>query len=272
MRQTRILTLGAVLIAAVALVSPTARPEQTVTISNVEVKQLPEIKENQVGTFSYYEPLVTLFQPQVQVQVQQEADTEPAPARPVAPAPTQMTLRYRILLLDRNNNVLEVTDKHRFHTGDRIRLLFESNVDGYLYIFQKGASGRSARLFPDARINSGENHILRYRRISVPPPVGEDRGWWRFDAASGDEEIYLFLSPQPITALSDIATSENGFVDEAGWQVVTQQTRSADDKGTNVYYEDAGMDGWDYGKEADQAFVVTSMPLLMHHFTLRHAK
>ena len=253
-----------------------------------EAVPVPDAKETHYGTFSYYAPLISLFEPQVGIEVQEGTGTveittstvtaddatqqEQQQEQQAAAAP-QMTLRYKVLLLDRENNVQEVTDKHRFHSGDRIRLVFESNIDGYLYIYQQGASGRGACLFPDPRINNGANSVRQYRRISVPPPAGASRGWWRFDKAAGDEELYLFLSPEPIAELASLVPAEGGFLDESGWQVVTQYTGKASAGGAaKVYYEEAGMDGWDYGDEPPQAYVVTQTPVLVHHLTLRHEK
>ena len=271
-------------VAAMFILTAGAANAQTVTVSPgaSQPVPLPDARETNYGTFSYYAPLVSLFAPQVEVEAQPAAGAAPVntvtaePAQPqaqAAAAPPQMVLRYKILLLDRENNVQEVTDKHRFHSGDRIRMVFESNINGYLYIYQQGASGRGTCLFPDSRINAGDNSIRQYRRVSVPPPTGASRGWWRFDKATGDEQIFLFLSPQPIVELASLVSGEGGSLDESGWQVVTEYDRKASGgAAAKVYYDAAGMDGWDYGDEPPQAYVMTETPVLAHHLTLRHQR
>jgi len=46
-----------------------------------------------------------------------------------------------------------------FHSGDRIRLQLKSNVAGRLVIAQRNPDGSSGVLFPDSRVNGGDNRI-----------------------------------------------------------------------------------------------------------------
>jgi hypothetical protein len=83
-----------------------------------------------------------------------------------------------------------------FHSGDRVRFAFESNIDGYLYVVQAGSSGRWTVLFPNPDANGGRNAIVRSEAYLVP-----DNGWFAFDDTPGTEEVFVVVSKQPLDTL-----------------------------------------------------------------------
>jgi hypothetical protein len=74
-----------------------------------------------------------------------------APRKPVAASVSsperRVGLKYRILLRTPDCDIKEVDSSHTFHSGDKVRLQIEANVDGYLYVLQKGSTGRDRMLF-----------------------------------------------------------------------------------------------------------------------------
>ena len=60
-------------------------------------------------------------------------------------------LRFRMIQAGANDAPIDVDPSKEFHTGDRVRFAFESNIDGYLYVAQQGASGNWTVLFPNRR-------------------------------------------------------------------------------------------------------------------------
>jgi hypothetical protein len=132
-------------------------------------------------------------------------------AKPQNPKPKpkvterRMGVKYGILLRTPDCDVEEVDASHTFVSGDKIRLQFEANVDGYLYVVQKGSSGSGTVLFPDSRINSGDNHVTRGIRYSVPP-----RPWSiSFDQNPGEELLTVILSKSPLKSIPQQAQSSN---------------------------------------------------------------
>src|SRR5262245_50634277 len=59
-----------------------------------------------------------------------------------SPAAPKLGLRYSLLKEESANRFREVDPDTVFRTGDHIRLSLEANDSGYLYIVQRGASGR----------------------------------------------------------------------------------------------------------------------------------
>jgi len=136
---------------------------------------------------------------------------EPKP-KPQSPKPKpkvaterRMGVKYGILLRTPDCDVEEVDSSHTFVSGDKIRLQFEANVDGYLYVVQKGSSGGGTVLFPDSRINGGDNHVTRGIRYSVPP-----RPWSiSFDQNPGEELLTVILSKSPLKSIPQQAQGAN---------------------------------------------------------------
>jgi eukaryotic-like serine/threonine-protein kinase len=121
------------------------------------------------------------------------------PAKAAYRAAPQMSgsagLRYRIQRLD-GERPADVDAGVTFHSGDRVRFAFESNLDGYLYVVQEGSSGRWTVLFPSPQINSGRNVVRAFEPHFVPTG-----NWFTFDDNPGVERIFVFLSKVPMPDL-----------------------------------------------------------------------
>jgi serine/threonine-protein kinase len=83
-----------------------------------------------------------------------------------------------------------------FKTGDDVRFVFESNIDGYLYVLQKGTSGNWTVLYPDPNITGGRNTVKKNRELLIP-----DDDWFALKGDPGVEEIFVLLSKDPLTSL-----------------------------------------------------------------------
>ena len=91
---------------------------------------------------------------------------------------------------------MEVDPESVFRSGDRVRFAVEPNVDGFLYVVQRGSTGRWSVLLPHPEINDGRNGVRSGREITIPPA-----GWFRFDDNAGTEHLFVYLSRTPIEAL-----------------------------------------------------------------------
>jgi len=86
-----------------------------------------------------------------------------------------------------------------FTTGDRVWLRFESNVDGYAYVANRGTSGNVSLLFPGV---SGSDNRLKAHETMTIPTVNQP---FELSPPAGIEELVVVLSPTPITELELIA-------------------------------------------------------------------
>ena len=82
-----------------------------------------------------------------------------------------MGLRSTLFL---KNNVTQtffrVSPGRIFNTGDSVRLLVESNTDGYLYLFHQEDGGPVKLLYPSSEIRDGDNRIWAHYPQFVPDP------------------------------------------------------------------------------------------------------
>jgi hypothetical protein len=85
---------------------------------------------------------------------------------------------------------VQVTDRRIFRSGERIRLHFRSNTDGYLTLIQLGSSGTSNVLFPDPAQGLLDNRVTAGRGAVVP---GEGH-WLRFDDTAGEERLLVIFA------------------------------------------------------------------------------
>ncbi len=110
-------------------------------------------------------------------------------------------LRYRLIQQRPDGTEVDVDTATTFHSGDKLKLSFESNIAGYLYVALQGSSGNWTVLFPSAQINGGRNLITPLEQYDVP----SDGGWFRFDENVGTETLFVFLSREPLDQLPGFA-------------------------------------------------------------------
>jgi len=199
-------------------------------------------------------------------------DSGPSEGPQAGSLPPRIGLRYKIILKDLDGDIRHVTEKYNFSTGESIRFAFESNINGYLYIYHKGASSKGVQLFPDPRINKGKNQIARFTEVTIPPRMGKDQGWFKFDAKTGKEELIILLSPKPIGDLNNLnVDDETHEVNDDGWQTVTSVTRSSQKPGArDMYFESENFEGEEDYEEPSVGYIVSQTPILIHSFTLKH--
>jgi len=125
-------------------------------------------------------------------------------------------VKYQIIQRMANGSEVAVDPGAVFHSGDRIRLSVESNIDGYLYIVHQGSTGSWIVLFPSPKVNQGRNLIQKGTQYAVPSPR-----WFLFDSNPGSERLMVFLSKTVMKNLPGFdapvtrdSTVEQGVVDE----------------------------------------------------------
>jgi len=111
--------------------------------------------------------------------------------------PVAAGLRYRLIQQMPDGTEVDVDTAKTFHSGDRLKLSFESNIAGYLYVAMQGSSGNWTVLFPSVEINGGRNAVAPLEPYDVPS--GND--WFEFDHNVGTEHLFVFLSREPLSQL-----------------------------------------------------------------------
>lgn len=108
-----------------------------------------------------------------------------------------LTLEYRILKEAENGAAVETSPNAVFYTGDRLQLRIKTNQDGYLHIIQGNDGKDGEMIFPDSRINNGENSVMKNKELIVPfkcASTRKDDCWYQFGPTAGREIFTVIFS------------------------------------------------------------------------------
>ena len=115
-----------------------------------------------------------------------------------------------LTLFSRDSNGLAVrVDPDRvFQKGDRVRILLETNTDGYLYIFNRTNDGPPVMIYPNAEIDEGGNYLQAHVPFEIPASdAAEERlRWFAFDENTGTEKVIFVFTREP---LKDVPTEDD---------------------------------------------------------------
>jgi hypothetical protein len=107
---------------------------------------------------------------------------------------------YTLYMRDTNGEAVRVDPSRSFRTGERVRILLETNTDGYLYIFNTTDNGDPVMIYPDTRLDDGGNYIEAHVPIEIPSREEADENfrWFTFDNKPGTERLYVVFSREPL--------------------------------------------------------------------------
>jgi hypothetical protein len=110
-------------------------------------------------------------------------------------------LGYTLYLRDVNGRAVRVEPTREFHNGDRIRISLEPNTDGYLYVFHTEGDGAPEMIFPDSRLEGGDNWIAAHVPIDVPSTVETDERlrWFQFYGNQATEHLFVVVTREPLS-------------------------------------------------------------------------
>ena len=109
-------------------------------------------------------------------------------------------LGYSFFIRDQGGQPVRVDPAREFHAGDRIRLSFETNVDGYLYVFHTENGGTPEMIYPDAQLDDGHNEVDAHVPYEIPwsPEEDERFHWFVFDNRPATERLYIVVTRDPL--------------------------------------------------------------------------
>lgn len=134
----------------------------------------------------------------------------PKPKKPV-PAPTpgptireqKLGMGLTLFMRDSNGLSVRVDPSREFHQNERVRLLLETNVDGYLYVFNTTDGGAPMMIYPDPDLDEGGNYIQAHVPAEVPSSLASEERlrWFRFDSTPGVERLYFVFTREPLSGV-----------------------------------------------------------------------
>ena len=120
---------------------------------------------------------------------------------PVASGPANaIGLGYTLFMRDPSGRSVRVEPDREFHNGDRVRISLEPNVDGYVYVFHTEGNGPAEMIYPDARLDGGENWIEAHVPLEIPSSEETDERyhWFVFDNNPATERLYIVVTREPL--------------------------------------------------------------------------
>ena len=132
--------------------------------------------------------------------------TGPAPVVPNGPGTPQKVnvprigLGLTLFMRDSNGLAVRTDPSHVFHKGDHVRVLIETNVDGYLYVFNTTDNGQPMMLYPDPELDEAGNYFQAHVPFEVPSSLAAEERlrWLTFDEHPGAEKIYFVFTREPL--------------------------------------------------------------------------
>jgi hypothetical protein len=109
-------------------------------------------------------------------------------------------LGLTLFMRDSNGLAVRTDPSHEFREGDHVRVLVESNADGYLYVFNTTDNGKPIMLYPDQDLDDAGNYFQAHVPFEIPSSVAAEERlrWFTFDKYSGAEKLYFVFTREPL--------------------------------------------------------------------------
>lgn len=135
--------------------------------------------------------------------------------KPVSPGPTgssepskpvnvpRIGLGLTLFMRDSNGLAVRTDPDHVFQKGDRVRVLLETNTDGYLYIFNTTNHGPATMIYPHSELDEGGNYIQAHVPFEIPSSAAtaENLRWFAFDEVAGSEQLFFVFTREPLKGI-----------------------------------------------------------------------
>jgi hypothetical protein len=115
----------------------------------------------------------------------------------------RLGLGVTLFMRDSNGLAVRVDPNHVFQKGDRVRVLLETNTDGYLYIFNTTDDGPATMIYPDAELDEAGNYLQAHVPFEIPSSVSTDERlrWFAFDQTAGTEHLFFVFTREPLSGI-----------------------------------------------------------------------
>jgi hypothetical protein len=123
------------------------------------------------------------------------------PSEPVKPVNVaRIGLGMTLFTRDSNGLAVRVDPEHVFRKGDRVRVLLETNTDGYLYIFNQTNDGPVIMIYPDKDLDEAGNYIKAHVPWEIPSSASDEERlrWLVFDEYPGNERLFFVMTREPL--------------------------------------------------------------------------
>ena len=112
-------------------------------------------------------------------------------------------LGLTLFMRDSNGLAVRVDPDHVFQKGDRVRVLLETNADGFLYIFNSTNDGPAVMIYPHPDLDGAGNYLQAHVPFEIPSSQdAEERlRWFAFDENGGTERLFFVFTREPLSGV-----------------------------------------------------------------------
>ena len=131
----------------------------------------------------------------------------PPPSNPSQPSTpvnvARLGLGMTLFMRDSNGLAVRVDPEHVFQKGDRVRVLLETNADGYLYIFNTTDNGPATMIYPNADLDEAGNFLQAHVPFEIPNSAATEERlrWFAFDEVAGTERLFFVFTREPLSGI-----------------------------------------------------------------------
>jgi hypothetical protein len=143
---------------------------------------------------------ITWDKPQtVERKVKPRRQYRPQPrrtARPKAETTPLLTVQYRLLKLRPQGTQLDIHPASQVFAGDMLRLAVTPNQEGFLYVIHQYEGEDGTILFPNTRVNDGQNFVAKNQEFLLPPGncgAPDPRACWYKVSPSTKKEYFIVV-------------------------------------------------------------------------------
>ena len=174
---------------------------------------------------------------------------------------TQSVTGVKVTLeLDRDGKISTVLPSYEFKSGDRVKILYSTNIDCYVYWMSEGTSGDYFMLFPNPKAGM-DNWVKKNEAYTIPV-----KGTFRFDEPKGVEKLLLVMSPQKLPELEEAAQEasvKGGKIQDSSVSVASvREDQESKRKNRDLVFEEEADESsgvvtkTQVSQDIDQPFVV----------------
>ncbi|HEX5603596.1 MAG TPA: DUF4384 domain-containing protein [Pyrinomonadaceae bacterium] len=127
----------------------------------------------------------------------------PSPSTPTPVNAHRLGLGVTLFMRDSNGLAVRVDPDHVFQKGDRVRVVLETNTDGYLYIFNTTDDGPATMIYPDSQLDDAGNYLQSHVPFEIPSAASADERlrWFAFDQVAGTEHLFFVFTREPLSGI-----------------------------------------------------------------------
>ena len=155
-------------------------------------------------------PRQTATNPGNTIKASEKQTEKPSSSGPTASTETskpvnapRIGIGLTLFMRDSNGMAVRTDPEHVFTKGDRVRVLLETNADGYLYIFNTTNNGPATLIYPHAELDEGGNYLQAHVPFEIPSSLaGEEKlRWFTFDEVAGTEQLFFVFTREPLKGI-----------------------------------------------------------------------